>query len=146
MVNPGEYRNGHSTKYGYGRVNADKAVAEAIRRRDRNTGTIPIPEIVEPNVASGKGLFKFSVERQASKGFGVQIGAFAQYGNVLIQAQQLQAKYKEDIIVNINELNGKTVYKVIVGAFNDKDKASRLLKKIKDNGGKGFVTNLKNLA
>ena len=144
-----EYRNGHSTKFGYGRVNANRAVAEAIRRRDRSTGGSSSgstkPPEVKPTIKSGRGLFKFSVERQASSGYGVQTGVYKEYGNVLIQAEELQSKYKEQIIVNINELNGSTVYKVIMGAFSDKSKASKLLKKLKDNGGKGFVTNLKNL-
>ena len=145
---PWEYRNGHSTKYGYGRVNADRAVAEAIRRRDSSApseSTSNRPE-VGPTITSGQGLFKFSVVRQPSKGYGVQTGVYAEYGNVLIQAEELQAQFKEDIIVNINELNGKTVYKVIVGAFDDKSKADKLLKKVKDAGKSGFVTNLEKLA
>ena len=142
-----EYSNGHSTKYGYGRVNADKALAEAIRRRDSSSSSgSSTPPVVEPRVTSGQGLFKFSVERQASKGYGVQTGVYKQYGNVLIQAEELQRKFKEQIIVNINELNGETVYKVIVGAKSSRSKASDLLNKMKAAGTKGFVTNLEKLA
>ena len=141
---PSEYVNGHSVKYGHGRVNADKAVAEAIRRRDLGNGTEDV--VVENTVAKGRGLFQFSVVRQASKGFGVQIGAFAEYGNVLIQAEKLQRIFEEKVIVNINELDGRTVYKIIVGDFEDKADAVRLRRTMKAKSINGFIRNLKDLA
>ncbi len=139
---PSEYVNGYSVKFGYGRVNADRAVAEAIRRKDIKNN--PRPE-VEENVASGRGLFKFTVERQASKGYSVQIGAFAEYGNVLIAAEQLQREFGHPVVVNINELNGKTVYKVAIGPIATKRDADKLSKKVKESGRDSFVINLKNL-
>ncbi len=137
---PSEYSNGHSAKYGYGRVNADKAVAEAIRLRE--LGSAPKPE-VEENISSGRGLFRFNVAKQEPRGYGVQIGAFAEYGNVLIQAEKLQRLFSAPIIVNINELNGKTVYKIVVGAFNSRTDAQNLLIKMKQKGINGFIRNLK---
>lgn len=156
--NSWEYKNGHSRKFGYGKVNADRAVAEAIRRRDRfapvntnsssgssSSSSTPSTPQVEPKVTSGSGLFKFSVKRQDSKGYSVQMGVFAEYGNVLIQAEKLQRLFREDIIVNINELKGKTVYKVLVGEFTRKADAQKLMTKMKNAGVKGFVKNLKDL-
>lgn len=140
---PSEYNNGHSVKYGYGRVNADKAVAEAIRLKD---GRANPPKEVENSIGSGRGLFKFSVKKQAAKGWGVQIGAFAEYGNVLIQTERLERMFGEDVIVSINELNGKTVYKMVVGAFNNRDKAVRLMRRMEDEQGiRGFPRNLADL-
>lgn len=144
---PSEYTNGHSRKYGYGRVNADKAVAEAMRRRDGTSGTVtPPPTQVETNVSKGEGLFRFSVERQQPSGYGVQMGVFAEYGNVLIAAEKLQKQFAETIVVNINELNGKTVYKVIVGAFPNKNDATKLQKEMKAAGVDGFIKDLKSFA
>jgi subtilisin family serine protease len=140
---PSEYVNGHSRKYGYGRVNADKAVAEAIRRRDAASKP-PVAEVATP-VASGQGLFRFSVERQPSQGFSVQMGVFAEYGNVLIAAEKLQQQFQQPIVVNINELNGKTVYKVLVGVFDKSADAGSLQKKMKAAGVDGFVKDLKGL-
>lgn len=140
---PSEYVNGHSVKYGYGRVNADKAVAEAIRLKDGKNN--PKPE-VEDNIAKGRGLFKFTVERQPSIGYGVQIGVFAEYGNVLVAAEQLQTEFDSPVVVNINQLRGKTVYKVVVGPFDTKRSASTIWKKVVASGRTdAFVTNLKNL-
>jgi hypothetical protein len=139
---PSEYVNGHSTKYGYGRINADKAVAEAIRLRD---GEAPVKPEVASSVGTGRGLFQFSVHRQEPVGYGVQIGAFAEYGNVLIQVEKLERLFKVPVIVNINELNGATVYKVVVGAFSKIADARSLHKTMTENGVTGFVRNLKDL-
>ena len=48
--------------------------------------------------------------------------------------------------MSINELNGKTVYKIVVGAFEDKEDARTLLNRVKDQGINGFVRAIKDLA
>lgn len=141
--NPTEYVDGHSQRYGYGRVNADRAVAEAIRRRDAKNP--PVVTEVPAAVSTGKGLYEFSVKKQDPIGWGVQIGAFYDYGNVLVQAEKLQRLFGEKIIVNINELGGKTVYKMVVGAFSDKAKADQLAQRMKAGGVNGFARQLKDL-
>ena len=140
---PLEYdTRGHSPKYGYGRVNADRAVKEAKRLSDKGLGTEPS---VDVPIKKGRGLFVFNVKKQEARGFGVQIGAFAEYGNVLIQAEKLQSKYDQPVIVNINELGGKTVYKIVVGSYDNRSQASSLYLKMKEDGLNGFVRNLKDL-
>ncbi len=139
--NPSEYVNGHSVRYGAGRVNADRAVAEAIRLRDGGGTTVE----VEENITTGRGLFRFNVQKQEAKGWGVQIGAFAEYGNVLIQVEKLQSQFDSPVIVNINELNGRTVYKVVVGAFSSKTNARNLHRRMQEAGVNGFLRNLKDL-
>lgn len=141
-----EYNStGHSVKYGYGRVNADRAVAEALRRRDAAQTAPPVVEVTE-NISSGRGLFRFGVEKQAAQGWGVQIGAFYEYGNVLIQAEKLQKQFNAPVVVSINELNSKTVYKVVVGAYDTQAAARDLLKRVKNAGISSFLRNLKDLA
>ena len=136
---PSEYVNGHSRRYGYGRVNADKAVAESIRRLE--SGGISEPT-VEPQISSGRGLFRFSVNRQESVGFGVQIGAFAEYGNVLIQAEKLQKLFTNiPVVVNINEIEGRTVYKILLGQFSAVSDARNLLRAMRNKGLDGFIAN-----
>ncbi len=131
-----EYVDGHSLRFGYGRVNADRAVAEAIRRADGG-------RIIEPEtVGEGNGLFQFDVKPQRKKGFGVQMGVYAEYGNVLIQTNKLRKKYNHKTLVNINELNGQTVYKLILGPFPSKNAAKNMLKTIKSAGDNGFIVNL----
>lgn len=136
---------GHSTKYGYGRVNADRAVAEALRRKDAAQTAPPVVEVTE-NISSGRGLFLFDVRKQAPSGWGVQIGAFYEYGNVLIQAEKLQKQFNTPVVVSINELNGKTVYKVVLGAFTSQAAARELLTRVKNAGISSFLRDLKDLA
>jgi subtilisin family serine protease len=141
---PTEYdANGHSVKYGYGRVNADKAVAEAQRLAD---ATRPQPAVEVPEkVTSGRGIFRFNVSKQEAKGWGVQVGAFYEYGNVLIQAEKLQKQFNAPVIVSINELNGKTVYKIVLGAFDSVTPAKTLFEQMKKAGINGFVRSLTDL-
>lgn len=138
---PSEYNGGHSPKYGYGRVNADRAVAEALRRREKQ----PEPAEVEETVTSGQGLFRFSVQRQPSAGWGVQAGVYKDYGNVLIQAEKLQSQFNQPVIVNINQLGGETVYKVILGAFGSLAEAKQLHEKVKAAGISSFPADLSKL-
>lgn len=142
--NPAEYNStGQSVKFGYGRVNADKAVAEALRRKDAaNASNIPAQPTVSPVVTTGKGLFRFSVQRQPAQGWGVQIGVFFEYGNVLIQAEKLQSQFGQPVVVDISELDGKTAYKVIVGVFADAGGAQALQQRMLTAGVKGFPRNL----
>jgi cell division protein FtsN len=64
----------------------------------------------------------------------------------LIAAEKLQRQFAESIVVNINELNGKTDYKVIVGAYPNINDAKSLHKEMKRAGIDGFVKNLKGFA
>ena len=101
---------------------------------------------MENTVSSGQGLFRFNVAKQPSKGWGVQVGVYAEYGNVLVAAEELQNKFGVPTVVNINELNGKTVYKVISGAFENVSEARQLLARIQGAGMNGFLRNLADLA
>jgi cell division protein FtsN len=86
------------------------------------------------------------VRKQPAQGWGVQIGAFYEYGNVLIQAEKLQKQFGEPVIVSINELNGKTVYKVVVGDYATDAPARELLKRVKAAGISSFLRKIADLA
>ena len=134
---------GHSLKYGYGRVNADRAVAEALRRKE---GSNPVKEEVTPAVSTGRGLFEFTVEKRQPRGWGVQTGVFAEYGNVLIEAEKLQRQFSAPVLVSINELDGRTVYKVVLGQYVTKQEGERLLSEMRAKGRNGWLRTLEGLA
>lgn len=142
--NSSDYWNGHSRKYGYGRINADKAVAEALRRRDRTTPPV-VDNKVEEEVTSGNGLFNIKVETKPTKGWGVQVGVYGNYGNVLVQVEKLEKQFREPVNVNIVESNGRTLYKIIVGAYDNIEDARRLHARIKAAGISGFIKDLSKL-
>ena len=94
------------------------------------------------NPTADEGLFRFSVTRQASSGYSVQIGAFGQYGNVLREAEKLEKKFNQPVLVHISSLRGKTVYKVMLGEFNSRAAAKSWLSKMKSAGMQGIVKDL----
>lgn len=85
--------------------------------------TIATAPTAEPQGQDPAHLFQFNVRVYPTDGYGVQIGVFGQYGNVLREVQQLQRDFQQPVLVNISELNGKTVYNVIVGSFETRRSA-----------------------
>jgi len=100
-------------------------------QEDYSPGYQPKPEKI---VSSGSGLFRFNVEREASDGFSVQVGVYADYENVLREVSAYQQKFKEPILVHINKLNNQTVYKVLIGDFRNRDRAARYKEKVLSSG------------
>ncbi len=100
---------------------------------------------VAPEVMSDEGLFKFTVSRQAKDGFSVQVGVFADYGNVLKEVEKLDNAFDKDILVQISKLETKTVYKVMVGQFRDHTTASAFKEVVIATGSEGMVKDLATL-
>lgn len=156
-----DYQNGHSVRYGYGRVNAERAVKEAIRRkngglpnpapRPDKPGQLdikptPKPPVTIPSVSgNGQGVFRFSVRHEPIRGYTVQVGVFAGYANVLIHAEKYERLFDQPILVSINTLRGQTVYKVLVGSTNSRGEANSILAAIRKAGIQGFVRSIESL-
>jgi cell division septation protein DedD len=96
-------------------------------------------------VGSGQGLFKMEVATAKATGWGVQTGAFSAYGNVMIEVERLERQFGQPVLVNISETNGKTLYKIIVGAFPSRSDAEQLLTRLRAVGKNGFVRSLSDL-
>lgn len=108
--------------------------------KDYGPGYQPKPEKI---VSSGSGLFRFSVAREASDGFSVQVGVYADYENVLREVSAYQEKFKEPILVHINKADNRTVYKVLIGDFKNREKATKYKEKVLAAGVlEGFVKDL----
>ena len=128
---------GYSLRFGFGRVNAFKAVKEALRRKV-STGT----SLPEKKVTNGSGLFKFDVNKQTAKGWGVQVGVYAQYGNVLIHTNNMRKKFGRPTLVNISELNGETAYRLMIGPFSSQQEAKDFQKEAKAKNVKTLLKDL----
>ena len=107
-----------------------------------NTTSITSTPTAAPEVMSDEGLFKFTVSRQAKDGFSVQVGVFADYGNVLKEVEKLDKAFDKDILVQISKLKTKTVYKVLVGQFRDHTTASAFKEVVIATGSEGMVKDL----
>jgi subtilisin family serine protease len=157
---PSEYVNGQSVKYGFGRVNAARAVQEALNRAGKvtpsTTPTTPTSTTTTPSSTSssvpskapvGNGLFKFmSSARVANKGFSVQTGSFNQWVNVRSISATLETKFKNPVLTHIvGSGTTTTMYRVLVGQFTTLAEANKLLGVMKANGVAGFVKDLSTL-
>lgn len=155
---------GYSTKYGFGRVNADKAVAEALRMRgigssqptiptQPTTPTTPTPTppvVTNPTTPTtptapapsppsgpqviGTNLFQFSVKGLARNGFALQVGVNAEFANVLKEVESLERKHRFPVMVNISTVNGRTAFKIMVGPFNTRSEAETAKRKMVSQG------------
>ncbi len=103
-----------------------------------------LPE--ENNSAIGEGLFEFSVKKTNSSGYGLQIGVFQDYANVLQEVAKLESKMNVPVFVHIARLNNKVVYRVIVGNFPTIPQAENFhSQEMKVKGYSGFVKKLSKL-
>ncbi len=91
---------------------------------DLTTPSSPSP-VVTNTSKPGQGLFRLVVNRETATGFGYQLGVFSDYANVLKEAEKLRAKNQRHVLVYISELNGKTVFKLILGPFSTRESAGQ---------------------
>lgn len=148
---PSEYVNGKSLRYGYGRVNALKAVQEALRRAGKtpplpsNNPTTPASgSTTTANSPQGSGLFRYaSLARVANKGFSVQAGSFNQWANVKNIAPGLENSFKQPVLVHVSGSSSTSmVYRLLVGQFNTLAEANRLVATMKAKGVGAFAKDL----
>lgn len=145
-----DYYRGHSRKYGYGRVNAEKAVAEALRRRENQTanepsGTLGSAGSGSTNDTTSSGLFEVEVSDSIRMGWGVQIGAFSNYGGVMNLVNRLKRTYLEPVHVASVNRGGQVLYLVIVGSFIDINDARHLQRQLRAEFSGAFIKNLRDI-
>lgn len=92
---------------------------------------------------TGMGLYEVTVRKQSSEGFSVQTGVFTTYDGVLEDATKLQQKYNKKTIIHIDQHNGSTVYKLLIGTFEDKRAASAFRQDLRKDNIDGLIKDLK---
>jgi subtilisin family serine protease len=135
---PSDYdSNGRSRKYGFGRVNALKAVEEAFRRKGGNAPapaptptpsdkpTTPVKPVV-PTPSAGP--FKAAYLNYPLGAFGVQTGTYSNPGNALTQIQSMEITFKQPVFVYIGK---DKLYRVVVGNLKDVAAANKLVATMK---------------
>lgn len=121
-------------------VNPKEEVKPAtVPAKETKPATVPIPAPATPAVKattttakaktatkinSDVGLFKISLTQDIPLGYGVQVGVFGEYGNVLREVSMLEVDYSMDVMVHISKLKGKEVFKIVVGPFDSSAQAN----------------------
>ncbi|GJM32450.1 MAG: hypothetical protein DHS20C18_14510 [Saprospiraceae bacterium] len=89
------------------------------------------------------GLYKIQLEKPGKGDFGVQVASLSNYENVLKQVADLQAKWFDNILLSIEKGNSQSIYKIILGPFDDESSAKNYQNSLsKKHKIKGFVVNL----
>lgn len=94
---------------------------------------------------TGLGLYDILVNKQASQGFGVQVGVFSTYEGVLEEASRYQRKYNKKTIVHIDKHNGSTVYKLLLGVFPTQIDASHFRYDLRKDKTDGLIKDLRTM-
>lgn len=93
------------------------------------------------------GLFEFYAQRVNASGYGVQVGVFGDYENVLEVTDILADRDVEAFLLKHSIENGRSAFHLIVGPFNNKGAAiefQRVMRTIPGLG-KGIILNLATL-
>jgi cell division septation protein DedD len=133
-------------------VNAEKAVAEAIRRRGNrpaqptvdSSDTLGGTPTTDPGTGSS-GLFEVEVSDTVQMGWGVQIGAYSNYGGVMRLVSRLKRAYGQPVHVASINRGGRVLYLVIVGAYANINDARDLQRRLRSEFSGAFIKNLRDV-
>lgn len=101
-------------------------------------------EVYSPK--EGEYLFKMNARKQPYEGYGIQVGVFGDYRNAFIRLLELENDYAQrNVLVHIQEGGEKPLFKLILGPFSDKKRASSYLSMISKKGINGIVVSLERM-
>lgn len=87
--------------------------------------------------------YKVLVKDVVPIGFGIQVGAFSQYTNMMKEIDTLQSLFSYSILVQSIKTNDQLFYRVILGPFENKEQAQQAMFEIRKKKIKGFILLLK---
>ncbi len=85
-------------------------------------------------------LYKTTTFDPKEGGYGVQIGNYNNFHNVLKETAKLQENWFSNIMLTRQTEGDKTIYKLIIGPFDSREAAASYQKNADKKGVKGFVT------
>ncbi len=78
---------------------------------------------VEDFVDLESGVYNRDMSRVNPAGFGVQVASYSNTQNLSNLVDAYQEKYHELVFVNISQVNGRRIYRLIMGQFNERTAA-----------------------
>ncbi|MBN2572680.1 MAG: septal ring lytic transglycosylase RlpA family protein [Ignavibacteriales bacterium] len=70
--------------------------------------------------------YEISTSRVTPTGFGVQIGSYMEFANLIRLSESISDKYKQNTIVQVATVNNVKFYRVILGSYNTRQEAEQL--------------------
>lgn len=117
--------------------------ADAINDNSSNNSSQPITDIKEANsngITNRKSYFIITrLDKEKSGFYGLQLGVFSDMNTVLAIIAELEAKYNQTLLVEQADINGKTVYKLLMGKFQNRAYADALKSVLADKYKEAFV-------
>jgi rare lipoprotein A len=89
------------------------------------------------------GWYKVSVKDVIPAGYGIQVGSFSQYTNLMNEIDTLQKMFSYSILVQNTKVNEQLYYRVILGPFDTKVQAQQVMTEIRKKKVHGFILLLK---
>lgn len=93
-------------------------------------------------LADEVGLFNFDVSRQVSSGYAVQVGVYGKYGNVLKQSIYFKEQFGTEILVHMDYIDDKEVYRLMLGTYQNFEEAQSMVNLLSDYDHSSMVKDL----
>lgn len=122
-----------------------EVIPDNYQENTAKSGSVSIINVNDPKT-SAEGLYRVSSEKIPAKGYGVQLGVYSDYKNVLKQVSILK-KYGYPVLVSIEtDANKKDTYKLFAGDYPKLANASASKAALRKKGfAKCFVVDLSKL-
>ena len=98
-------------------------------------------DLIEDNAITNRSPYFIitNIDKTKTGFFGLQLGVFSDMNAVLALIEELEAKYKQTMAVQQVKLQDKTVYKLLVGKFQNRAYADALKSTLSDKFKDAFV-------
>ncbi len=98
-------------------------------------------DLIEDNAITNRSPYFVitNIDKTKTGFFGLQLGVFSDVNAVLALIEELEAKYKQTMVVQQVKLQDKTVYKLLVGKFQNRAYADALKSTLSDRFKDAFV-------
>jgi subtilisin family serine protease len=127
---------GYSDRFGYGRVNALRAVRELLAPAPIAIGAPP------PSPSPEENLYRVRTQPVDRGGFGLQVSALSDRSRMLELTARLEREFEQPVIVG--ESGG--LFRVVLGRFPTADAARDFLPRVRERGYDAFLRDLSSLA
>lgn len=80
----------------------------------------------------GPGLYAIEIQQGPTTGFGVQVASLSDLENAMTRVTELQGQWFDDILVRREGTGASTAYKIILGAFSEREAAAQYARDLKN--------------